>query len=128
MPTNPEENKKLEIVPFETTLVRLINEWREALVDRTSQFHDAMLRRKLNPNMTVDTNAGAKTITKIAEIRLSLVIEARERLNALEQMYAANKKGDDELKKMWDNDTLVIAPDARLEGAEETITPFGSKK
>lgn len=128
MPKNtPTEIPNDKVEGYKKHIIRQLNEWQDLLVNRTAEFRDSMMRRKLNPTKVIKTGSGDLSMTSIAEIRMINLIEARERVHALEEMLAAVEVSDEKLAELWSNDALTIEPDARIEGDNPTITPFGTK-
>lgn len=97
------------VVSYKETVTMLTNFWRNRLVLRTQEFHEAMYRRAEDPQQVIKTTSGAEmSITSICEARKVSLLEARARLATAEKMLAAAEQGDEAVAALWSDENLAI--------------------
>lgn len=98
-----------KVLDYKDLITRKLNYWRAQLVERTAAYHESVARRKIDPKATINTNTGPLTITKIIEIRIPPVIEARACVEVYEAMLEEAVKGT--VQERWSDEQVVVPID-----------------
>lgn len=96
------------VVPFVNIITKKLNEVRTYLINETAQYHEALQRRKIDPEQVIETAMGVLSITRICFLRKIKLFERREEMLALESMLDEAKTSDLVLSNRWSEDALNL--------------------